>query len=116
MLKGYRFLGGFIGDHDSTKSFIQKMIMELTNSIAKLSIVAELQPQAAFSVFTVEWSYLQRILPNFDDEYVPIQDAVNQMFWPAVFAGTISNQEHHLFTLPARMGVWESAIQLRLQK
>ena len=82
--------------------------MELTNSIAKLSKVAELQPQAAFSALAkslqFEWSYLQRILPNFDDEYVPIQDAVNQMFWPAVFAGTISNQEHRLFTLPARMG------------
>ena len=29
---------------------------------------------------------------------------MNQMFWPAGFAGTISNQEHHLFALPARMG------------
>ena len=25
-------------------------------------------------------------------------------FWPAVFAGTISIQEQHLFSLPARMG------------
>ena len=109
MVKGYCFLGGFIGDHDSTKAFIQKKIMELTNSVVKLSKVAESQPQAAFSALAkslqFEWSYLQRILPNFDDEYVPIQDAVNQMFWPAVFAGTISNQEHHLFTLPARMGM-----------
>ena len=108
MVKGYRFLGGFIEDHDSTKAFIQKKIMELTNSVVKLSKVAESQPQAAFSALAkslqFEWSYLQRILPNFDDEYVPIQDAVNQMFSPAVFAGTISNQEHHLFTLPARMG------------
>ena len=119
VVKGYRFLGDFIGDHDSTKAFIQKKIVELTNSVVKLSKLAESQPQAAFSALAkslqFEWSYLQRILPNFDDEYVPIQDAVNQMFWPAVFAGTISNQEHHLFTLPARMGVWESATQLKLQ-
>ena len=71
--------------------------------------MAESQPQAAFSALAkslqFEWSYLQCILPNFDDEYVPIQGAVNQMFWPAVFAGTISNQEHHLLTLPARMGM-----------
>ena len=48
VVKGYRFLGGFIGDHDSTKAFIQK-IMELTNSVVKLSKLAESQPQEAFS-------------------------------------------------------------------
>ena len=55
--------------------------MELTNSVVKLSKVAESQPQAAFSALEkslqFEWSYIQRILPNFDDEYVPIQDAVS---------------------------------------
>ena len=51
MVNGYRFLGGFIGDHDSTKAFfIQMKIMELTNSVVKLSKLAESQPQAAFSV------------------------------------------------------------------
>ena len=49
MVKGYRFLGGLIGDHDSTKAFIQKKIVELTNSVVKLFKVAESQPQAAFS-------------------------------------------------------------------
>ena len=81
VVKGYHLLGGFIGDHDSTKAFMQKKIMELTNSVFKLSKVAESQPQAAFSTLEkslqFEWSYIQRILPNFDDEYVPIQDAVS---------------------------------------
>ena len=50
VVKGYRFLGGFIGDHDSTKAIIiQKKIVELMNSVVKLSKVAESQPQAAFS-------------------------------------------------------------------
>ena len=81
VVKGYRLLGGFIGNHDSTKAFMQNKIMELTNSVFKLSKVAESQPQAAFSALEkslqFEWSYIQRILPNFDDEYVPIQDAVS---------------------------------------
>ena len=89
--------------------------MELTNSVVKLSKVAESLAQAAFSALAkslqFEWSYLQCILPNFDDEYVQIQDAVNQMFWPAVFSGTISNQEHHLFTLPALLKLQKSLLQ-----
>ena len=56
--------------------FIQKKIMELMNSVVKLSKVAESQPQAAFSALSkslqFEWSYLQRILPNFDNELWPI--------------------------------------------
>ena len=106
MAKGYRFLGGFIGDHDSTKAFVQKKIMELTNSVVKMSKVAESQPQAAFSALAkslqFEWSYLQRILPNFDDEYVPIHDAVNrrsvQQFLQAPYP---IKSMHCLFTLPA---------------
>ena len=102
VVKGYRFLGGFIGDHDSTKAIIIQKIVELMNSVVKLSKVAESQPQAAFSALAktlqFEWSYLQCILPNFDDGYSRFQDAVNQTFWPA---GTTSNQEHCLFTLLA---------------
>ena len=68
-------------------------------------VVAESQPQAAFAALAksvqFEWSYLQRILPNSDEI---IQEAMSGKFWPAVFAGTISIQEQHLFSLPARMG------------
>ena len=63
--------------------------MELTNSVVRLSKVAASQSQAVFSALAkslqFEWSYLQRILPNIDDEYVPIQDTVNQTFCPAIF-------------------------------
>ena len=34
--KGCRFLGGFFGDHDSTKAFVRKKIIELTNSVVRL--------------------------------------------------------------------------------
>ena len=71
--------------------------MEWANSIVKLSNVAEFQPQAAFAALAksvqFEWSYVQRILPNFDEEYITIQEAMSEKFWPAVFAGTISIQD-----------------------
>ena len=58
--------------------------------MVKLSNVAESQPQAPFAALSLAksvqfgWSYLQRILPNFDEEYGKV--------WPAVIAGTISAQ------------------------
>ena len=47
---------------------------------------------------------MQNILLNFDEEYIVIQEAMSGKFWPAVFASTITLQEQHLFSLPARMG------------
>ena len=71
--------------------------MEWANSIVKLSNVAEFQPQAAFAALAksvqFEWSYVQHILPNFDEELITIQEAMSEKFWPAVFAGTISIQD-----------------------
>ena len=95
IVNGYRFLSGFIGDHDSTKAFVQKKIMEWANSIVKLSNVAESQPQApcicCFSKICTIWVVIPATqLPNFDEEYFIIQEALNGKFWPA---GTISPQE-----------------------
>ena len=71
----------------------------------QIVVAAESQPQAAFAALAksvqFEWSYVQCILPNFDEEYITIQEAMSGKFWPAVFAGTISIQEQHLFSLPA---------------
>ena len=53
MVKGYCFLSGFIGDHDSTKAFVRKKIMELMDSVVELSRVAKSQPQAAFSALVL---------------------------------------------------------------
>ena len=80
--------------------------MKWANRIVKLSNVAQAAFAALAKSVQLEWSYLQCILPNFDEEYtgIIIQEAMNGKFWPAVFAGTLTLQEKLLFSLPARMG------------
>ena len=76
VVNGYCFLGGFIGDRESTKQFLDNKITGWVNNLLKLSKAAESQPQAAFAALSksmqFEWSYLQRILPSCEEAFTPI--------------------------------------------
>ncbi|KAL5484235.1 hypothetical protein EMCRGX_G020696 [Ephydatia muelleri] len=108
VMNGYRFLGGFIGDRESTKQFLDNKITGWVNNLLKLSKAAESQPQAAFAALSksmqFEWSYMQRILPSYEEAFTPIWNTLYQYFWPAIFEGTISDHEKQLFSIPARLG------------
>ena len=45
-------------------------------------------------------SYQQRILPNFEEAFMPIWNTLIQHFWPAIFEGTVSNHKKQLFSIP----------------
>ena len=110
VVNGYRYLGGFIGDRETTKQFLDNKITGwvIMNNLVKLSKVAESQPQADFAALSksmqFEWSYLQRILPSCEEAFTPIWNTLYQYFWPAIFEGTISDLEKQLFSIPARLG------------
>ena len=101
-------MGGFIGDPEGTKNFVEAKVQVWVASVDKLSAAAESQPQAAYAALSkslqFEWSYLQRVLPNCDASFAPLRDVINKRFWPSVFGGQISTAEQHLFSLPTRLG------------
>ena len=73
-----------------------------------LAEAAELYPQAAFGALSkslqFQWSYLQRAVPNCESSFENLSNALNEIFWPALFQGTVSDSEKKLFSLPARHG------------
>ena len=95
VIRGQRYLGGFIGDPEGTKHYVEAKVQTWVTSVDKLSTAAESQPQAAYAAFSkslqFEWSYLQRVLPNFGTSFAPLRDVVNKKFWPSVFGGQICN-------------------------
>ena len=48
VVRGHRFLGGFIGDLEEITLFVQGKVKEWTNFITILSEAAQSYPQAAF--------------------------------------------------------------------
>ena len=65
-------------------------------------------PQAAFAALSkslqFQWSYLQRVVPNCESCFEILRNALNDIFWPALLQGTVSDSEKKLFSLPARRG------------
>ena len=108
VVRGQRYLGGFIGDLEGTTNDVETKVQAWVASVDKLSTAAESQPQAAYAVLSkslqFELSYLQRILPSCDISFAPLRDVIKKRFWPSVFGGQISKSEQHLFSLPTRMG------------
>ena len=103
-----RFLGGFIGDQENLKMYINQKIQVWEHCIDKLATAAKHQPQAAYTAMSkcmqFEWSFLQRVIPDCRDAFSKIRKKVNDTFWPALFDGSVDENEVKLFSLPARMG------------
>ena len=100
----HRFLGSHVGDCQPMEEFVGTKVQTWLYCIQRLSWTAELQPQAAFAALSrsvqFEWSYLQRVVPDCVDLFSPIQDALQEQFWPSLLAGSVSEFESELFSLP----------------
>ena len=108
VVTGLRFLGGFIGDQESTDDFVEQKVQMWVRCVEKLTKAAGSQPQATYAALTkslqFEWAYLQRVIPNCADAFVPLCEIITANFLPAVLGGGISEEERILFSLPVRSG------------
>ena len=73
-----------------------------------LAEAAKLYPQAAFAALSkslqFQWSYMQRVVPNCEFCCEILRNALNDIFWPALFQGTVSDSEKKLLSLPVHHG------------
>eukprot|EP00731_Ephydatia_muelleri_P019543 Em0012g368a len=105
VVNGHRFLGGVIGDCMTVDNFVRKKVAMWVDCVEKLSKAATKSPQAAYTALSkslqCEWSYLQRVMHNCGDAFVPLQDAIFKAFYPAWFEGDLSDAECTKFVVEA---------------
>ena len=108
IVRGHRLLGGFIGEEEDVHAFVLEKVKTWTSGVGALAEAAELYPQAAFAALSkslqFQWSYMQRVVPNCESCFEILRNALNDIFWPALFQETVSDSEKKLFSLPARHG------------
>ena len=89
-------------------AFVLEKVKTWTSEVGVLAEAAELYPQAAFAALSkslqFQWSYMQRVVPNCEPCFEILRNASNDIFWPALFQGTVSDSEKKLFSLLARLG------------
>ncbi len=108
IVRGCRFLGGYVGDREGCETFVQTKVNDWCNNIVRLAKVSGGQPQAAFAAlvrsFQHEWGFLQRVISVSPDWFEELKKVIRHEFWPSLFGGKVSEAEADLFSLPTRMG------------
>jgi hypothetical protein len=87
---GHRYLGGFIGDTASRDDYISSKISSWTQTVKQLSMVAlEKYSHSAYTGYTKslqhQWTFLQRVIPNIDAHFQPLEEMITSSFLPALF-------------------------------
>ena len=95
VLRGHHCLGGFIGDEEHMKRFVDEKVKDWMSHVLKLAKAAEHYPQAAYAALSksmqFEWSFLQRVIQNCSASFLCLRDQINANFWPAILDGVIPN-------------------------
>ena len=99
----HRYLGAFIGDTVGQATFVQDKVCHWIADVKRLSKIAKKQPQAAFAALVkslqCEWQFLQHVIPNCDNYFIPLDDVLASTFLPAVFGCEVTPFECLLFSL-----------------
>ena len=104
---GARYLGGFVGSSLLQDAHVEAKISDWVYAIERLALVAKHRwSQSVFSGLTKvlqhQWTYLQRVTPEIDDLFAPVEAALTNKFLPALYGGDdVTEHLHALTCLPA---------------
>ena len=107
--EGQRHLGAALGSRPFAHDFVKQKVNKWTSEIESLSDIAKVQPQAAYAVLTHglmnEWTFLMRTIPDIDDLFLPLEEAIRYQLLPALTGrSSFSDAERELLALPVRHG------------
>ena len=107
-LSGERHLGAVIGSLEFRTEYVENKISKWINDVEQLAMIAENEPQLAYSAYTkalcMRWCFLQRTVPNTKTYFAPLEDAIREKLIPAILGRKVTNLEREIISLPVRMG------------
>lgn len=102
---GDRYLGGFVGETSSREEWLKEKISDWTLGIQELASVASWYPQTAYAglqkSLQAEWQYLQRVTGNVSEMFAPLEAAIKNKFFPALFGEPVWEDGDHRRPLAA---------------
>ena len=91
VVTGHRYLGGFIRDGDAERLWLQDKIQRWIESVKLLAGVAHKHLQSAYAglrkSLQQEWPFVQRVTPGVGDAFGPFEEALKEIFVPALYEG-----------------------------
>ena len=88
-VSGSRYLGGFLGPQDQLDAWVKPQVE--AHGVRVLVKIARGHPQSAEArlgmLFQIEWQYLQKTVPGVRTLMCPVEVALRDKFFLAVFGG-----------------------------
>jgi hypothetical protein len=109
IVHGQRFLGGFVGSDATRAQYVKEKTRKWEQTVTRLAEIGDLQPQAAFTAFqkslSAEWTFLKRVLPDTEDYFKGVEQAISVELLPKILGRTsITAMDRELYALPPREG------------
>ena len=100
--EGKRHLGAVTGSNDFRTKYVNGKVTAWCSKLTVLSKFEKLQPQAAYAAFFFfgkqnKFSYFLRTIPKMNDLMKPVDEIVQNVLLPAIFA---QKKERELYSLP----------------
>jgi hypothetical protein len=103
---GHRYVGGFLGTKEALDQWLEPKIQQWVTGVESLAQVAHRYPQTAYTGLAMslqqEWQYLQRVVPDCGSAFQPIEDAIRDVFLPALLQGNSTETQRELTSLAVR--------------
>ena len=108
-IDGKAHLGAPLGTRTFAEVFVENKVQGWVNEIMRLSTIAKTEPQAAYAALThgvmARWTYLMRLVPDMEELFQPLEDAIRHHLLPAMTGRpAFSDEERKLIALPVRDG------------
>lgn len=108
-VQGKRHLGAAIGSREYTERYVGDKVKMWTQEVLQLADIATSQPHAAYAAFvhglSSHWTYLSRTIPEINDLFQPLENAIHQVFIPSPTGQSpCSKKTRDLLTLPVKLG------------
>ena len=91
VVKGHRYLLGFIGYSEAEKMWLAGKVTGLTELVETLTGVSRKHLQSAYTglqkSLQQEWAFVQMVSPGIGDAFGPVEKELRETFVPAPFKG-----------------------------
>ena len=90
-VSGSRYLGEYLGPRDQLEAWIKPQVEAWAHGVRVLGKKYRRHPQSVYSVLgmslKLKWQYPQRTVPGVATLMGPIEEALRERFFPALFGG-----------------------------
>lgn len=107
-VEGKKHLGAAIGSREYLDEYVSEKVSDWVSEVVQLAEFASTQPQACYAAYTFglkhRWTYFFRTLPDIQDLLEPLENAISQVFIPAITEHRCKQLDRDILALPVRLG------------